>query len=342
MSEHLDNTFAADTLAADVGAAAGAGLPRIALLYSDEALLAHVEQTLAAMRVPVVYRAAIEKVDNAALAGARPEIALINLDDRCGDKLDAVTAALDAAGVPIVFNDADISNGLEGWGRARWARHLCAKLCGKDDVDPPRPTQAVAASPVIATPEVALAEMPSAPAPVAEESPAAAVEIEGLELELPAGEPASASLPLSQGEIDALVADFPSEPAAADAAPDTEAWSAQIDALLANAADSASREPAPWEVVGFADEAEQPAPAPATAPTAAKAGVPAAAGAPAPARPAAPAKPAMPSSIDQWQLVEDFTPVAPAAKPAASAQSSSFGSGLALELEPLDPTERGQ
>ena len=341
MSERLDNTLAAETPMAHPGGVASAGLPRIALLYSDEALLAHVEQTLAALRVPVVYRAGIEQVDHAALKGAGPEIALINLDDRCGDKLDAVTAALDAAGVPIVFNDADISNGLEGWARARWARHLCAKLCGKDDVDPPRPTQAtVKPLPAAATPAAPVAEAAPAavtaapsPAPVAEIAPS----------DPPAVEPPSASRPLSQGEIDALVADFPSEAVVSGA--ETEEWSAHIDALLANAQDSASRDPAPWEVVGLAEEdSGQPAPAPASAAAPAKGQAPGA-GSPAGAGPAVskPGARVIPPSVDQWQLVDDFTPVVTAAreKP-APAPATSFGSGLALELEPLDPKEDGQ
>lgn len=341
MSERFDNTLAAET-PADAGSTAGTGLPRIALLYADEALLAHVEQTLAALRVPVVYRAAIEQVDHAALKGARPEIALINLDDRCGDKLDVVTAALDAAGVPIVFNDADISDGLEGWARARWARHLCAKLCGRDDVDPPRPAQAAATPSVPAAVSVAArVEVPPA-MPAVAEPPAMAAEI--ADPEPPAGEPASASRPLSQGEIDALVADFPSESVASGT--DTEAWSAQIDALLASAPDSASREPAPWEVVGFAEEEPgQPAPAPVVA----KAQVAAAASTSTPAKVQVPAaapataKPVAPPSADQWQLVEDFTPVTTAAreKP-APAPAASFGSGLALELEPMDSKGDGQ
>lgn len=321
MSEYLEATLA-EAPASPGGPATT--LPRTALLYTDDALLAHVEQALAALRVPVVYRAALAHADHAALAGARPEIALVNLDDRCGEELDALTATLDAAGVPIVFNDADISHGLEGWARARWARHLCAKLCGKEDVDPPRPAQPAAMQAAVAAPvaapaagiEMSIAAPVESAAPIQETGPADPV----------AGEPDSASRPLSQGEIDALVADFPSE--AVVAGKDTEAWSAQIDALLADAPDSASREPAPWDVVfAEAESAQSTSAAVATgAPVAAVAAV----------------APALPPSIDQWQLVDDFTPVAPAAKPAAPAPSTSFGSGLALELEPLDSMESGQ
>lgn len=320
MSERLD-TMPAEVPAGTGGSAAG--LPRTALLYADESLLPHIEQTLAALRVPVVYRAAIAQ-DHSAMAGAHPEIALINLDDRCGEELDPLTAMLDAAGVPIVFNDADISNGLEGWARARWARHLIAKLCGKDDVDPPRPAQADA---VATTP----ASAPAGALPVAVE----ATPVPAAEVDLPepaATEPASASRPLSQNEIDALVVDFPpTEPA--EPGQDTEAWSAQIDALLADAPDSASSEPAPWEVVGFAEDAPAQQPVAVTAAKPDAAVVTAA---------APPAKAAAAASADQWQLVDDFTPVAPAAKPAAPELNTSFGSGLALELEPLDPTESGR
>lgn len=317
MSERLD-TVLAEAPASSGGSTAD--LPRTALLYADESLLPHIEQALAALRVPVVYRAAIAQ-DHSAMAGTRPEIALINLDDRCGEELDPLTAMLDAAGVPIVFNDADISNGLEGWARARWARHLIAKLCGKDDVDPPRPaqTEAVAAAP---------ASSPAAVPPAVESTPAPVAKIESAE-SLPV-EQASASLPLSQTEIDALVVDFP--PAeAVEPGVDTEAWSAQIDALLADAPASASHEPAPWEVVGFEDAPAQQSAAPALKQESAVA---------APA--ASPSKAATAVSADQWQLVDDFTPVAPAAKPAAPELPTNFGSGLALELEPLDPTESGR
>lgn len=319
MSERLD------TVVAEVPASSGgspAALPRIALLYADEALLPHVEQALAALRVPVVYRAAVAKADSAALMGAHPEVALINLDDRCGEELDALTAALDAAGVPIVFNDADISNGLEGWARARWARHLIAKLCGKDDVDPPRPVQAEVQAPAQAS---VVAEAPAVSPP---EVPA---EPEAVDQPPPVVESASASRPLSQGEIDSLLADFPSE--ATIGGEDTEAWSAHIDTLLANAPDSASREPAPWEVLGFEDE---------TAPNAAPTPAPAATKAKAPGRAPAALAPVAPPSIDQWKLVDDFTPAAPAKPAAPAALPTNFGSGLALELEPLDPRESGQ
>jgi len=309
MSERLDNTLAGDAPASYAGAPSSAALPRIALLYADDALLAHVEQTLAAMRVPVVYRAAIEQAEATALAAANSEIALINLDDRCGERLDTLTAMLDTAGVPIVFNDADISKGLEGWARARWARHLCAKLCGKNDVDPPRPTTGAVAQ----SAEGAVAEAPSEPVVEASVPIAASSDQPS-----PVAEPVSAARPLSQGEIDSLLADFPSDAAIAGA--DTQALSAQVDALLANVAEHTPHEPAPWEVVGFADDSEQPASAKAEAPVAAA------------------AKPAVAASADQWQLVDDFIPVASAPREAkAAAPTANFASGLALELEPLEP-----
>lgn len=306
----LDNTLASETSAGPTAPVVAP--PRTALLYADESLLAHVEQALGTFGVPVVYRAAIAN-DHSALAASHPEVALINLDDRCGEELDSLTAMLDAAGVPIVFNDADISKGLEGWARARWARHLCAKLGGHMNVDPPRPSPGALATTSVVAEIPATTELPMAPGN-ANETPESAT----------AGS-ATASGPLSKGEIDSLLADFPTESAVAGA--DTEALSAHIDALLADTRGSAAQEPAPWEVVGFADETSAP-PEPAMVAAAAVASAPK-------QEPAA--APAVAPAADQWQLLDEFVPASSAGAKAAKPEIKFTDSVLKLELEPLAP-----
>lgn len=228
-----------------VAAAVASEAPPIALFYADEALLAHVESALAEAGVPVACKMQIDQVDHASLAVSGAVIALINLDDLCDDKLDALTATLDAAGIPAVFNDAIISRGLDGWGRARWARHLVAKLRGSVDVDPPRP----AAN----TPQ---AFPPSGLRPPRIESGAGSCPAGGGREDQPyAADDAPAARPLTQNEIESLLADFPFD--ANDAGRDTQALSAHVDALLANAADGAASGPAAWEV---AVAPESPAP----------------------------------------------------------------------------------
>ncbi|MEO6968898.1 MAG: hypothetical protein ABI132_10675 [Rhodanobacteraceae bacterium] len=227
MSDRAEN-YSSGTAAGDASAHAAAmpqADPRIALFYADDALLAHVESALTEAGVPVACKIRVDQVDCAALAAAT--IALINLDDLCDDKLDALTATLDAAGIPVVFNDAIISRGLDGWARARWTRHLVAKLRGSVDVDPPRP----AANGSQAFPPSGF--RPACPANGGREYPSHVAD--GV----------SAARPLTQNEIESLLADFPSD--SCDAGRDANALSEHVDALLANAADGASNEPPPWE-----------------------------------------------------------------------------------------------
>jgi two-component system chemotaxis response regulator CheB/chemosensory pili system protein ChpB (putative protein-glutamate methylesterase) len=54
-----------------------------------------------------------------------------------------------------VFNDAQASRSLDGWDRARWARHLAAKTLNSDTIDPPRPEHARAVEMPVAQPVMA-------------------------------------------------------------------------------------------------------------------------------------------------------------------------------------------
>ncbi len=299
MSEHTEShSGAGETqVARDALSALANDLPSIALLYTDEALLAHVDEALTTMSAPIVYRAPLAQADQAALMNARPAIALINLDDGgCDERLDAVTAWLDGAGVPIVFNDAEISRKLEGWARARWARHLAAKLRGSEDVYPARPASASQGSPASAL---------HTPCPTSEEREEASQEIP------------VAARPLTPAEIQSLVADFPSD--VTIAGEDTAALAAHVDALLANVTEEpAAHQPAPWEMIAPLEPVAEPVAAAATE----SAPVPAAAKTP---------------SFSDWQLVDDVAPVvsAPREKPAEAAAALPFAD-FKFDLEPIE------
>jgi two-component system chemotaxis response regulator CheB/chemosensory pili system protein ChpB (putative protein-glutamate methylesterase) len=329
MSEHPSIEIGAAGETGVVSATVPQGMPPLALLYSDETLLAHVESALGEMGAQVIYRASVAEADRAALLATRPGITLINLDDRCSEHLDQVTAWLDAARVPVVFNDADISHGLEGWARARWARHLAAKLRGSEDVDPPRPAQAEPAQ--MASSLQSQVDGSTEPAHGFRIASAEGVEIVPI-----------ASRPLTPGEIASLLADFPSElatngvdrkicideatpsenvdeasPEAAAAGDDTDVLSAHVDALLAADAESTPTEPAPWEVIAPLEEA----PAVAAANTS-----------------ESPAPPGVFSSAD-WQLVDDVAVVAQAAPAPRERKPDPIPAAkfdFDFELEPLE------
>lgn len=176
-------------------------LPRIALVFGDDAVAAHVREAMHG-HADIVYAASAADFDATRMTGANAAAALVNLDD-C-DWLDAIEASLDTAGVAVVFNDPEISQKLEGWERARWLRHLLAKLSGSTDVDPPRPQQVDA--PVRDLPAAAEADPPIPAEAAVVERPLSPQEIETMTADFVAGqEPApvrvaEASLPPAAAE----------------------------------------------------------------------------------------------------------------------------------------------
>lgn len=181
------------------------GLVRVAFVYDDAAAAAHLRDALAG-QVDIAYAATAAEFDAGRATAAGVTAALVNLDGI--ESIGPLEAALAAAGLRAVFNDPEISAHLDGWERARWLRHLVAKVRGAKDFDPPRPGAA-------------------AGAPAAGAQDAGAVE-----------------RPLSPEEIANLTADFAApahagavaDDAASSLDIDTEALSAMIDARLAEPA----------------------------------------------------------------------------------------------------------
>ena len=274
-------------------------LTPIALVCNEDADLQALQGALAG-RVNVVYASAVADFDSVKLAASGANAALVNLDG--GDWLDTLGKQLDAAGVHAVFNDSDVSAKLEGWDRARWLRHLVAKLRGDRDVDPPRPD---GVQPLVAP-------------------------------------PAASAQPLSADEIASRTATFPATAAAASDVPvadvadiDTEALSAAIDSRLA---EEAAKHDDVHELDWSAATAAQPTAAmPAASVTAAaafkQAEVP-----PVAAR----VEPtsidvsqfAEPSA---WALVDSPIEVASQARPQAPVADADATETVHLSLEPLQP-----
>lgn len=191
--------------------------PRIALLFGDAAAAAPLREAVAG-HADIVYAATAVDFDAAQMADAGAETALVNLDDgEWLDALDRIETQLQEAGVAVVFNDPDISNGLEGWERARWQRHLLAKLTGSGDVDPPRPQ---VPDPVAAATATELEPQPE-PQP---DSPASL------------RDDAAAERPLSPAEIASMTADFVEQ----DAAPATHAEDTAVLPVVVEASNEAA------------------------------------------------------------------------------------------------------
>ncbi|MBB3227334.1 two-component system chemotaxis response regulator CheB/chemosensory pili system protein ChpB (putative protein-glutamate methylesterase) [Luteibacter sp. Sphag1AF] len=127
----------------------------VALLFDDAGLSSHLREALVALGARIVYESDLKSFAPAELVGSSADVVVVDLDNPSDADLDRLYDTVEGDQPRLVFNDADASRHLEGWDRARWARHLAAKLVGEAQVDPPRPADARAIEPRLAPVEVA-------------------------------------------------------------------------------------------------------------------------------------------------------------------------------------------
>jgi two-component system chemotaxis response regulator CheB/chemosensory pili system protein ChpB (putative protein-glutamate methylesterase) len=177
----------------------------VALLYDAAEGGASTREALLASGAAIVYEAASTGFDAAALADSGASVVLVDLHGS-EDEVAGLDDLIDH--FPVIINDAEVSSALSGWDRARWQRHLGAKVLG-GGVDPPRPADA---EPV--------------PAPLRPAAAAPAVEYEGTT----ADEPAPAGLLAAEAASDSR-------------ADDGLATGSGLPAFEANGAESAGQAP---------------------------------------------------------------------------------------------------
>lgn len=73
--------------------------------------------------------------DNFVISDASVGVYIINLDDSDFD-LEPLIHELISHGAKIIFNDTKVANGLVGWNKNRWLRHLLHKLDPRHDLFP--------------------------------------------------------------------------------------------------------------------------------------------------------------------------------------------------------------
>jgi chemosensory pili system protein ChpB (putative protein-glutamate methylesterase) len=182
---------------------------RIALFFDDAELGSHLRNALSEHGAQIAHEGPLSSFDEAKLRQAGVDVLVVNLDDAVDDTtLDRIYGLIDSGDIPVVFNDAQASRALEGWDRARWARHLAAKALGSDTIDPPRPDNAKEIEAPLAPVHEEVAEQPAEP--LFEEEPAGEIPVFSAD--------AAEELPL---EHDAVT-------------PDSETLAAELEALLAS------------------------------------------------------------------------------------------------------------
>jgi chemosensory pili system protein ChpB (putative protein-glutamate methylesterase) len=184
------------------------GSKRIALFFDDADLGSLLRTALSEQGAQIAHEGPLSSFDEAELRQTGVDVMVVNLDDAVDDAtLDRIYGLIESGDIPVVFNDAQASRSLEGWDRARWARHLTVKSLDTGTIDPPRPDNAREIDP----PPVLLHADPVEPqeAPVFEEEPAEDIPVfateatEALPLEHDAGTPDSETL---AAELEALLA----------------------------------------------------------------------------------------------------------------------------------------
>jgi chemosensory pili system protein ChpB (putative protein-glutamate methylesterase) len=127
----------------------------VALLFDDAELGSHLRNALSEHGARIAHEGPIGSFDEGALRKAGVDVLVVNLDEAVDEHtLDRIYGLVKSGQTPVVFNDAQASRTLDGWDRARWARHLAAKALNTDIIDPPRPDNAreVSAPPVVEEP----------------------------------------------------------------------------------------------------------------------------------------------------------------------------------------------
>ncbi|MFC4729606.1 chemotaxis protein CheB [Coralloluteibacterium thermophilus] len=114
-------------------------LPRVVLLGRPGQARDQLRLALVENGVEPVAEGDPNDLDPAGVAALRPQVLLIGLEPAIEDALDRFEALVDDPAIEVVFDDVEVTGGLSGWERARWVRHLLAKLGGHDDVLPPPP-----------------------------------------------------------------------------------------------------------------------------------------------------------------------------------------------------------
>ncbi|MCW8808213.1 MAG: chemotaxis protein CheB [Rhodanobacter sp.] len=203
--------------------------PAVALLFDDTKLGGQLREALSERGARIVHEGCVSSLNRELMLQLDADVLVVNLDDSAADALDELYALIDGDRPRVVFNDAQASRALEGWDRARWARHLAVKVLEAGDIDPPRPEDARgvdapdAALVTTAPVETEVGEAPFEPS--AEVDSVVSEDVGALPAETDVSEPVPPESPVPQdtGEAHAI-----------DSSAESENLAAELEALLAS------------------------------------------------------------------------------------------------------------
>lgn len=232
--------------------------PAVGLLFDDTELGGQLREALQDRGARIVHEGGVSSLTREVLQQTGVDVLVVNLDDSADDALDQLYDVVDGSHPRVVFNDAQASRSLDGWDRARWARHLAVKVLAAGDVDPPRPTDSreVAAPVAVAVVAAAVAVPPSldsAP-PVAFDDPVAVFDQPAAEAEPVVDDVPDAGI---DNDISPLDDDIGDDQQGNAASAESENLAAELEALLASG-ELPQEEELPGPGLRFVDGIEPP------------------------------------------------------------------------------------
>jgi len=129
---------------------------KIALLAREGEARLLLRHALTELGADLVLEADPNTVDAEDLAASRVGAVLFSVEPATEAALDRLDAVLSDPALGVVFDEAETTARLSGWDLNRWARHLAAKLLGRDLLPPavPAESEAIATAPDAAAFEV--------------------------------------------------------------------------------------------------------------------------------------------------------------------------------------------
>ena len=112
--------------------------PRVVVLGRTGDAQQQLQNALNELGAQILATGDFDQLDPAQVREQHPDVWLVSMDESTDAvRLDRWQPLFDDPDATVIFDDADVTSRLSGWDLARWARHLAAKVLGRDDVLPP-------------------------------------------------------------------------------------------------------------------------------------------------------------------------------------------------------------
>ncbi|MBS0455794.1 MAG: hypothetical protein JSS44_00490 [Proteobacteria bacterium] len=109
--------------------------PRVVILGAPGEAQQQLRNALNELGAQTLAVGDFDQLDPDSLRQQKPDVWLVSIDEGTDSgRMERWQPLFDDPAATVIFDDADVTGRLSGWDLARWARHLAAKVLGRDDV----------------------------------------------------------------------------------------------------------------------------------------------------------------------------------------------------------------